>query len=221
MKYKISSYEYPLNEKVEAESIDEAIAILLKFHPIAKENEKYVVLVESKKEMGRRFVAGGELVPENARVEKVETEPLCTIKEWLSSMDLDHYYDNFNSNDIKFAQLASLTDDELKDIGINSLGHRKTILQKIAETTNLEKEKIESYRQEDSKETFKVLIYIHLILTILAELILNGIYNSPGFGLIGSAILFIYLLPTFLAFRNGLRYKWVMLGANLFLGLTY
>ena len=63
MKYKITSYQYPLSEGIEAESIDEAIAKLLTYHPIAKESKKLIVIVEWKKGQKQLFLANGKIVP--------------------------------------------------------------------------------------------------------------------------------------------------------------
>lgn len=63
MKYKITSYQYPLSEGIEAESIDEAIAKLLTYHPIAKESKKLIVIVEWEKGQKQLFLANGKIVP--------------------------------------------------------------------------------------------------------------------------------------------------------------
>lgn len=63
MKYKITSYQYPLSEKIEAESIDEAMDKLLAYHPIAKESKKLIVIVEWKKGQKQLFLANGKIVP--------------------------------------------------------------------------------------------------------------------------------------------------------------
>jgi hypothetical protein len=63
MKYKITSYQYPLSEGIEAESIDEAIAKLLTYHPIAKESKTLIVIVEWGKGLKQLFLANGKIVP--------------------------------------------------------------------------------------------------------------------------------------------------------------
>ena len=75
MLYKISSYEYPLDEIIEASSINEAMAKLFASHPIAKErNKKIVVIVEDKKDLKQLYVANGNVVPEDYKVSEVETK---------------------------------------------------------------------------------------------------------------------------------------------------
>jgi class 3 adenylate cyclase/predicted ATPase len=53
------------------------------------------------------------------------------VSEWLEKLGLDQYGSNFTDNDIDTQLLAHLTDADLKELGISSLGHRKTILSAI------------------------------------------------------------------------------------------
>ncbi len=55
------------------------------------------------------------------------------IGEWLQSLGLAQYARAFAENDIDFTILAGLTDADLKELGISSLGHRKRLLAAIAE----------------------------------------------------------------------------------------
>jgi len=55
------------------------------------------------------------------------------ISDWLRSIGMEIYEDNFVSNEITFEDLAELSGEELKeDLGIKPLGHRKKILNAIA-----------------------------------------------------------------------------------------
>jgi class 3 adenylate cyclase/predicted ATPase len=54
------------------------------------------------------------------------------IEEWLASLGLGEYAARFAENDIDFAILADLTDQDLENIGVASLGHRRKILRAIA-----------------------------------------------------------------------------------------
>ena len=49
----------------------------------------------------------------------------------LNALNLSQYYDCFIDNDIGFEELGLLTSEDLKEIGITSLGHRKQILKSI------------------------------------------------------------------------------------------
>ena len=56
-----------------------------------------------------------------------------TITAWLSELGLSRYAETFQRNDIGLDVLESLTDQDLRDLGVQSMGHRKTLLRAIAE----------------------------------------------------------------------------------------
>ena len=142
------------------------------------------------------------------------------IKEWLLSIGLDQYSECFTSNDIEFAQLNSLTDNDLKEIGIDSFGHRKAIIESVSATINKEKELIDSERLEKLKSKSNKLIGFYFLSTVVLEVFLISVDVDPGLCLLAGLGLFIYFLPTFLAFRNGHKFRWAIFAANLFLGAT-
>jgi predicted ATPase/class 3 adenylate cyclase len=55
------------------------------------------------------------------------------VADWLAKLGLGQYAQRFAENDINFDILADLTDQDLKDIGISSLGHRRQVLRAIGE----------------------------------------------------------------------------------------
>jgi class 3 adenylate cyclase len=55
------------------------------------------------------------------------------IESWLRGIGLSEYAELFHANDISIELLGRLTNDDLKDIGVVSLGHRKKLLEAIAE----------------------------------------------------------------------------------------
>jgi class 3 adenylate cyclase len=55
------------------------------------------------------------------------------IDGWLRGIGLAQYAEMFRANDIDIELLGQLTNDDLKDIGVVSLGHRKKLLEAIAE----------------------------------------------------------------------------------------
>ncbi len=58
--------------------------------------------------------------------------PLQTLSEWLIALDLQIYEPLFASNDVDFELLREITADDLRDMGISSIGHRRTLLLAIA-----------------------------------------------------------------------------------------
>ena len=55
------------------------------------------------------------------------------IDGWLRGIGLPQYAEMFRANDIDGELLGRLTNDDLKDIGVASFGHRKKLLEAIAE----------------------------------------------------------------------------------------
>jgi class 3 adenylate cyclase len=55
------------------------------------------------------------------------------IADWLQKLGLGQYAERFADNDINFAILPDLTDQDLKELGVASLGHRRQLLRAIAE----------------------------------------------------------------------------------------
>ena len=55
------------------------------------------------------------------------------IDSWLGRIGLAQYVEMFRANDIDIELLRRLTSDDLKDIGVASFGHRKKLLEAIAE----------------------------------------------------------------------------------------
>ena len=54
------------------------------------------------------------------------------IAAWLRDLGLEIYEPAFRANDIDLETLETLGADDLKELGILSLGHRKKLLQAIA-----------------------------------------------------------------------------------------
>jgi class 3 adenylate cyclase/tetratricopeptide (TPR) repeat protein len=61
------------------------------------------------------------------------------IADWLEKLGLSEYAQRFVENDIDFAILGDLTDQDLEKIGIASLGHRRKLLRAIANLETIEK----------------------------------------------------------------------------------
>ncbi len=53
------------------------------------------------------------------------------VAAWLAELGLGQYAPAFAENDIDFAVLAQLTDADLRELGVSSLGHRKRLLAAI------------------------------------------------------------------------------------------
>src|SRR5271157_1419123 len=60
------------------------------------------------------------------------------IADWLKTLGLGQYAQRFAENDINFAILPDLTDQDLKELGVSSLGHRRQLLRAIAKLNEVE-----------------------------------------------------------------------------------
>ena len=54
------------------------------------------------------------------------------IAAWLRGLGLERYEAAFRDNEINWAVLPKLTADDLKDIGVTAVGHRRMLLEAIA-----------------------------------------------------------------------------------------
>jgi SAM domain (Sterile alpha motif) len=61
------------------------------------------------------------------------------VAEWLQKLGLDQYAQRFAENDINFAILPHLTNQDLRELGVKSLGHRRQLLLAIAEVSSVQK----------------------------------------------------------------------------------
>ena len=55
------------------------------------------------------------------------------IAAWLRGLGLEQYEAAFRENEIDWALLPKLTADDLKDLGIGLVGHRRKLLEAIAQ----------------------------------------------------------------------------------------
>ena len=62
------------------------------------------------------------------------------IADWLEKLGLGQYAQQFAENDINFTILSDLSDQDLKELGVSSLGHRRQLLRAIAELDGVEKD---------------------------------------------------------------------------------
>ena len=54
------------------------------------------------------------------------------VAEWLRGLGLEQYEPAFRVNEIDASVLPSLTSEDLKDLGVTLIGHRRRLLDAIA-----------------------------------------------------------------------------------------
>jgi class 3 adenylate cyclase len=83
------------------------------------------------------------------------------LSEWLETLGRGQYAQHFAENDITFSILSDLTDQDLKELGVASLGHRRELLRAIAEIRGVEKGPPKAPRpaaQQDTAERRQVTV---------------------------------------------------------------
>ena len=68
-----------------------------------------------------------------ACLEVEHREANVDIAAWLASLGLERYNQVFHENEIDVGVLPRLTADDLKDIGVVIVGHRRKLLEAIAD----------------------------------------------------------------------------------------
>ena len=54
------------------------------------------------------------------------------VEAWLQSLGLERYVPSFRDNEIDWEVLPKLTSDDLREIGVAAVGHRRKLLDAIA-----------------------------------------------------------------------------------------
>ena len=70
------------------------------------------------------------------------------IADWLEKLGLAQYVQRFVENDINFSILPHLTDQDLKELGVASLGHRRQLLLAIAKLDGVQKDAVRRTRRD-------------------------------------------------------------------------
>ena len=60
------------------------------------------------------------------------------VVEWLRGLGLEQYAPAFHQNDIDGEVLRRLAADDLRDLGVASVGHRRRLLDAIAALTDVQ-----------------------------------------------------------------------------------
>jgi hypothetical protein len=77
--------------------------------------------------------AEGYRVPEELPLLGAE-EPRMDVAAWLQGLGLERYMPAFRDNEIDWEVLPKLTSEDLREIGVAAIGHRRKLLDAIAAT---------------------------------------------------------------------------------------
>src|SRR6516162_3589447 len=75
----------------------------------------------------------GRIVPDERLPLLGSEDQLMDIAAWLRDLGLERYVSAFRENEIDWAVLPKLTPEDLKEIGVAAIGHRRKLLDAIAE----------------------------------------------------------------------------------------
>jgi len=87
-----------------------------------------------------KWIRSPELLKQEASVvtkrdENLDYAAMRTLKEWLDSINMGQYLENFtNQSFVTPRQILEITEDELKELGVLAVGHRKKILKSVKAT---------------------------------------------------------------------------------------
>ena len=59
------------------------------------------------------------------------------VEAWLQSLGFERYVSAFRDNEIDWEVLPKLTSDDLREIGVAAVGHRRKLLDAIAASKNI------------------------------------------------------------------------------------
>jgi len=79
------------------------------------------------------------------------------VSAWLRQLGLGEYAAAFAANHIDLATLRQLTVDDLRDLGINSVGHRRRLLEAIAQLDRTTSESGAAARYDTERRPVAVL----------------------------------------------------------------
>jgi SAM domain (Sterile alpha motif) len=80
----------------------------------------------------RQLDRRGLTEPHSAAGLSAEAGQAMDVADWLRALGFERYEAAFRENDVDAELLPSLTADDLRDLGIVSVGHRRRILEAIA-----------------------------------------------------------------------------------------
>ena len=75
------------------------------------------------------------------------------VRTWLEGLGLGEYAAAFEENFVDGQVLAHLTADDLKDIGVTAVGHRRKLLEAIAKLSEAANEKAERAQEKAEADT--------------------------------------------------------------------
>lgn len=170
--------------------------------------------------------AGSTNVRQEMTSPHVECSNICDtensdlrVNDWLNSIGMQEYIGLFALHNIKFEDLLEISDDDMIKLGLKSIGHRKLMLNRIAENRALR-------TRSESQRQFVYIKGFFVVLGGLSAFIImqfNEVTVANRLLMWVCALLFlaIYFLPTTIAFIKGNEFRWGIFLVNTFFGISF
>ena len=150
------------------------------------------------------------------------------VRSFLQSISLSHLAPVFESHAVTAEMLADLSDQDLQSMGVASLGERKRILGAVRHIAEDEKAlqavRINEEAERAGGSASRGFFITYAVLAVLCGVAVAAEMGVTGF-VVAAAITFvglwIYFLPTQIAFRKQSEHRWLILVGNLFFGGTF
>jgi len=85
------------------------------------------------------------------------------VAEWLRRLGLQQYVPAFRANDIDEEVLRRLTGEGLRELGVNSIGHRRRLLDAIAALGNRERPTVAPPASTDAERRQLTVMFCDLV----------------------------------------------------------
>jgi hypothetical protein len=152
------------------------------------------------------------------------------IRAWLQSIGMERHAALFREHRIQEEQLPGLSDADLRELGIGSLGDRRAILDGIGKlkeqqskaSATEEAQALRDHARRFDRGCLKAAVGIVVVFFVIG--LLSGeddaVLGCVVVGALASLGMYLYSLPAVLAFRRGHEHRWAILIANWLLGVT-
>lgn len=172
-----------------------------------------------------------EQVSNNYKIDRSKVAPvqMDSIDTFLDSIGLSHLGPLMKQHAITPDMLSDLTDADLQSIGVAAIGERKKFLSAVRHIQEDEtaKQAIHISQENDragqiAKKNWLIGLAITsgIIGVIGASITSSSIGGFLGFSVVTFILLWVYYLPSIIAFENQTEHRWIIFIANCFFGAT-
>lgn len=108
-----------------------------------------------------------------------EAHAPADIGRLLQSIGLEQYIEQFRDEAVDLKVLRELNDDDLKEIGVGKLGHRKKILRATSQISSRGSGRVDSTEEDSPGTSFSLSTAVHILLRLPFR-VLKGVHGRLG-----------------------------------------